>query len=330
LRKATSKWAQLFTRAITISPEEATFARRGFRGNNFFARQILERVGATFLSGYQTAIEESNQQELEKRLYAVDLDARGFAFEGAAMGLALLDRLIPKQISRLDCFLCGPGAPHVYMVHVGVGWALARLPWTRLSLERSLRGRHPLLKWLAVDGYGFHEGYFNFRKYVDKQVIPNDLSAQALRIFDQGLGRSLWFVEGADVYAIAKTIRNFSTARHADLWSGVGLACAYAGGADDSAVNALRKLGEPYSLWLAQGAAFAAKARRCAGNPSYSTDLACNLLCETSAAEAAGLTDEALDFLNPEGNESEYEAWQRRIRTMFGHRIEREKRSCRL
>src|SRR3712207_8380154 len=47
---------------------------------------------------------------------------------------------------------------------------------------------------------------------------------------DQGLGRSLWFVQGADVRRIPATVNAFPAERRPDLWSGLGLACGYAGG----------------------------------------------------------------------------------------------------
>ena len=56
-------------------------------------------------------------------------------------------------------FLAGPGAAHTYMVHVGAGWALAQL---RRRVDRALARLDPLLGWLAVDGYGFHQGYFRW------------------------------------------------------------------------------------------------------------------------------------------------------------------------
>ena len=90
-------------------------------------------------------------------------------------------------------------------------------------------GLHVLLRWLVVDGYGFHEGYFHWRKWMGRSRRPRWLSSYACRVFDQGFGRSLWFVKGGDVASITAAIRTFSEERHADFWSGVGLACTYAG-----------------------------------------------------------------------------------------------------
>src|SRR6185503_18765465 len=108
----------------------------------------------------------------------------------------LLDRLRLTR-RRFADFVSGPGASHVYMLYVGAGWAIARLPWLRSNPDRAIRHFDPLLGWLAVDGYGFHEGYFHWPESIDRRRLPRGLSGYARCAFDQGLGRSLWFVEGA-------------------------------------------------------------------------------------------------------------------------------------
>jgi hypothetical protein len=197
------------------------------------------------------------------------------------------------------------------MVHVGAGWALARL---HRRLDRPPAGLDPLLGWLALDGYGFHHGYFGRGSAVVHRRVPDGISGYAARVFDQGLGRSLWFIEGADVGRIAATIAGFPVSRRADVWSGVGLACAYAGGV---AERSIEELGERSGLdhpHVAQGAAFAAKARHRAGNPAAHTERACRILCGMSADEAAGLADRALiDLADGEGVPA-YEVWRGRIR----------------
>ena len=293
-----------------IAPEEASFRRRGFRCRAERARVRLERIGATFLQGYHAALEAEDDEVLARRLAGVESELRGFAFEGAAMGLTLLDFLKPWGRRRLGPFIEGAGAAHVYMLHVGAGWALARL---RRDPARALRSFDPLLGWLAVDGYGFHEGYFKWPAYVARQARPRRLSGYALRVFDQGLGRSLWFVEGADVERVADVVAAFARERQSDLWSGVGLACAYAGGTDNAGLEHLRARAGRFAPQLAQGAAFAAQARRRAGNQAVHTEAACRILCEMSADAAAEVTDVALRLLPRDGDEPAYETWRRRI-----------------
>lgn len=234
------------------------------------------------------------------------------------MGLTLLDYVTPWR-KRLRALLSGPGAQYKYLAHVGVGWGLARIPG---GGHRFLSQLDPLIRWLAVDGYGFHEGYFHWRRYIAKQIPPTRFHGYALRAFDQGLGRSLWFVQCADVARIAAAIAAFPADRQGDLWSGVGLACAYAGGAERGDIEAMANGAGTYRAHLAQGAAFAAEARRHAGNPAEHTDLACNTLCGLSAAEAAALTVEAQRRLPSDDDEPAYEIWRRRIREKLAiHRI---------
>lgn len=297
-------------RVFGISVGETSFARRGFRGGEDASRRHLEGIGRAFLHGYHAALEEDRPVRLASRLDEGEPDLRGFAFEGAGMGLYLLDRLTPWNRERFRGFLAGPGTAHAYMINVGAGWALAQL---RLRVDRALARLDPLLGWLAVDGYGFHHGYFQWPEAVDQHRVPRGLEGYARRVFDQGLGRSLWFVEGAEVPRIAATIAGFPAPRHADLWSGVGLACAYAGGVPAVAIEDLCAVAGGFHPHLAQGVAFAAQARRRAGNPTPHTELAARIVCRMSADQAAGLTDAALNGLTDSDGLPAYEVWRKRI-----------------
>ena len=81
---------------------------------------------------------------------------------------------------------------------LGAGWAYARLPWLRFRPDHAARHFDPLMQWLALDGFGFHEGYFSWARAGESQVIPPGIRGYARRAFDHGLGRSLWFVNCAD------------------------------------------------------------------------------------------------------------------------------------
>lgn len=297
-------------RFLGLSPAEASFAKRGFLASEEKARQRLEQIGITFLSGYHAALEETGFVPLARRLAGVEAELRGFAFEGAAMGLALLDCFTPWRKNRWHTFTERLAKPHIYMMHVGLGWALARL---RRSVTRYLSRLDPLLGWLVVDGYGFHEGYFDWPRYVERQTIPTQLNGYERRVFDQGLGRSIWFVKGADVAAVASAIEAFPHTRRDDLWSGAGLACAYAGGCGQAAIASLRVAANKHLPALAQGVAFAAKTRQHAANLNTHTETVCRLVCGHSAEEAAAITDAALKDLCAEDGLPAYEVWRRRI-----------------
>ena len=199
------------------------------------------------------------------------------------------------------------------MMHVGAGWAMARIPWGWTYFNKM----DGLLRWLAVDGYGFHQGYFNWPKYITQQQLPNKLTAYQQRVFDQGLGRSLWFSKGAQVDLIISQIATFSTSRQSDLWSGLGLAAAYAGGVNKAELLHLKKCAGDYFPHFAQGVAFAAKTRLRAGNLAEQTETACLLICELSLEQAAKLTDDALVGLNEKDELPAYEQWRQRIQQNF-------------
>ena len=169
---------------------EAMFQRRGFHVARTEARLHLEEIGRVFLHGYHEAVDGTCLPSLVARLDTVAPDHRGFAYEGAAMGLALLDELTPWNRRRWPAMTSGPGMRHVYMLHVGAGWAAARLPWLRARIVRYLNRFDPLLGWLVIDGYGFHHGYFRPRAFVESQRRLRVSHTYFHRAFDQGLGRN--------------------------------------------------------------------------------------------------------------------------------------------
>lgn len=303
--------ASLRHRALAISPDEVSFDVRGFHEGDAQARATLERHGGAFVAGFNAALLGTGDDDLERRLRAVALADRGFAYEGSAMALGVLDVLSPAGGRRLTRLLGGAGSPHAYMVHVGAGWALARL---HLRPGAHLPALDPFLRWLTVDGYGFHQGFFDPRRYVDRQLVPRRLSSYERRAFDHGLGRSLWFVDGGDVERVAATIATYPGSRREDLWSGIGLAASYTTVASADELRRLEQLAGTHRPHLAQGAAFAVGARHRAQNVVDHTSLAAEVLCDVSVDEVVRLVDDARAGLPADGDARNYERWRSRIR----------------
>ena len=296
----------ILNKLLSIDGREVTFARRGFSSAKSEVRERLEYVGIVFLVGYHAALQENHPDGLTEKLKRVELEYRGFAYEGAAMALALRDAIVPGS-ARLAEFMAGAGKQHIYMLHVGAGWAYARLPWLRRRMETVIRRFDLLLRWLVLDGYGFHQGYFHFKAPLRSAL--DRLSIGARHVFYQGLGRSLWFVHGCDPYQISETISSFPALYQCDAWSGIGLACAYAGGAALPDQQELVTLAGRCHSALAQGAAFAAKARQLAGNQAAHTEQACTVLAGVNAEQAAALCDRALPQVNRDCS-SPYQQWR--------------------
>jgi hypothetical protein len=305
--------ARLKLRLFRVDDEEVSMERRGFEPVDERARIQLETIALTFLAGFRAALAIADHAALARRLDETEAEFRGFAHEGAAMGLTVLDALAPTR-RRLRAFLRGPGFPYAWMAPIGFGWARAQM---RRRPRRPLLLVDPLLDWFALDGAGFHDGFFHPQRFVEEQRRPRGLDAAGGRLYDQGIGRSLWFVRGADVERIGATVASFPASRRPDLWSGVGSAATYAGGVGAEALAALREGCGGHRAELAQGAAFAVKARLAGGNPVAHTELAAETLCGMPALAAARCTDAALEGIVVAGHESPYEAWSARVRAML-------------
>lgn len=300
-----------------ISTEEVRLARRGFVPYSDFMRERLERIGLAFVSGYHAALEE--RSDFGRLAASIDEqndhELRGFAYEGAGMGLALVDQLAFGR--RFDRLLA-EAPKHLYLILVGAGWALARLH--RRSLPAFAASLDDLHWPLVFDGYGFHQGYFDPANYVRAQKAP-PLSGYAARGFDQGLGRCLFFVAGGSPERLVETVLAFGAGRRPDLWSGVGLACTYAGGIDAEGLALVGRAAAADGAFpqLCQGVVFAAAARERAGNSSPATRLACATLCRMEPAAAAELAETSKVPLPPSRREDHpvFEDWRRHIAAAF-------------
>lgn len=319
------KWRELRRWALTPDIAQTRVDVRGFHVRDEASRELLETVGSSFLTGFGHAAEAATTSEAEQRLARIPTRFRGFAFEGAAMGFAIRDGLGIGPRRHVEAFLAGEGARHVYMVYVGVGWAMARLPrlrWGRLFAP------DPLLRWLVLDGYGFHQAYFHTDRYVRQQYVrprfpwPADGPARyADRVLDQGIGRAMWFVGGTDVDQVTALIRSFPESRRGDLYAGAGLAATYAGGATEAELVRFRRDAGPYRANLAQGSAFAAGARVRAGLVVPHNEVATGVLCGLGTTDAAKVTDAVLPY-GPQDRPDLplYETWRQAITGEFRDR----------
>jgi len=288
---------RIVERLLKIRPEEASFKARGFDACDPTVSRRLERMLESFIGGYNLAVETPDKDELSRRLYAAyDSHHVGFAFEGVGLYLAMLDMLIPGRPYRLDSYFKGVGEHHDYIVAVGAGFAVARIPWGLRAMEGYLRTLDPLIAWCVPCGYGFHEGFFKHQRFIDEAgPLPASLSPLGRQLFDSGLGRSLWWVKGADPSSIHAAINRFPEDRRAELWAGIGIAACYAGGVGANELLSLQELSGPYHADFHSGLPFAARLRQKAGNYSDATEMACRTLLDRSTDKVADMAELAAD-----------------------------------
>ncbi|HEX6472686.1 MAG TPA: DUF1702 family protein [Streptosporangiaceae bacterium] len=314
---------------LTPSLAEVTFAARGFPGASSPVAERLEAIPQAVICGFEWGIDARDQWEVERRLNIVTPEHRGFAYEGATMACTVLDAM--GRGKRARDLLLGPGRPHIFLTYIGIGFAMARLPkplWKKVMPDLSGSPYYPTMNWLAVDGYGFDRAYFDTRRWVDEQKVPDPYPWDGdpdyyLRAIDQGIGRALWFIHGARTPGVAAAVGSFAAHRQPDLWSGVGLAATFAGGGDTESLAALRLAAGDARPEMAQGAVFAAKARDYAGFVPAHTEVATAALTGLSVESAVALADDSA--VAPGGTDRlpAYELWRRRVSAYFQSPAER-------
>ncbi|MFI6044688.1 DUF1702 family protein [Nocardia sp. NPDC051321] len=275
--------------------------------------QRLRQVVRTVAECCQLSLLHSRPSALIPRLDAYPDELRGFAYEGAGVGLAALDYWF-RWKQRTRDFVAGPAGSYEYAIYLGAGMGLARMGRDPEPFRRRLRDE---FSWVVLDGYGFHEGFFAYRHHVQERAVPRHLSGYGLRAFDHGLGRSIWFAAGADVKRVVTIIGAFPEHRRGDLWAGIGLACGYTGGVERATIESLRERAGSYRPRLAEGAVVAARARHQVGNPAPHNEIACSVLCGIDSAQAAEIAADALTDLPTDDVEPAYEIWRERLRGQF-------------
>jgi len=294
-------------RLLELSPAQASFDVRGFASGDPARRQALEAIGETFIAGYNAALGTETVPDLARWIALVPEQLRGFAAEGAAMATAIADALpfatarLPRTLNRFD-------REFTYLMHVGAGWALARVPWRRRHILAVL---DPLLIWLAYDGLGFHDCYFKPAKVL--AGWRRTRTGYAARAYDQGIGRALWFVSGGEPQRAAAAIRWLATERASDLFAGLGLAMTYAGPNSRGELAETLRLAGREAAAFGQGIAFACEARARAGHIPGHTQTAAEAIGFDAAALAA-LTRQAREELPAfERGVPRYELWRQRM-----------------
>src|SRR4051794_23722551 len=121
-----SLWSSVLGKVAGISDAETQAERRGFDVSDLAVVQRLESIGCHFVWGYNRALRCDDLESLTSALEERPPADAGFAYEGAAMGLAVRDWFTPWH-RLLDAYIAGPAHAHEYMSWVGAGWAFGRL-----------------------------------------------------------------------------------------------------------------------------------------------------------------------------------------------------------
>ncbi|WP_396897614.1 DUF1702 family protein [Nocardia colli] len=286
-------------RRMMIPVRAMDFEVRGFRSTDPDLRARLEGVCSSLLAGYNPVMRYGVPEPLEE-IEKLDPDMRGFAYEGAAIACAMLDVLTLSRGRNVPTLLSSPTAQHYpQLTAIGIGLGLAQLRKSGWGGLGEVDGLDPLVRWMAVDGRGFWGSFFHTTKYLATKRTAHPVQSLAEQVMDQGVGRSLWFVECADVPALGRRVSTFHPSRHADLWAGIGLAACYAGGADDAGLAQIIELSGEHRAQLAIGAATPSRARVLSGSIPVFAEQATKAFTGVDVKTAAGWETDAIREVGP-------------------------------
>ena len=268
---------------LGLGLHEATFAARGF-DTDTPARGRLEEVAKTVIYGYNAALEiTGGEEDIVALTNRTKPELQGFLSEGLAMGLFARGRFSLGNSLAFWNFARRNGGQHEYMSYVGAGLAVGVFGSSyRKFIERAC----PLCGSLVLDGIGFYYAMFKTKRGIHQQYVPASIARDRFYQgrYDNGLGRAVWFYAGGDPGKVAATIAAFPAERQADIWSGIGLACTYAGGVSEEQIWQLAELSGQYRAYLGQGCFLAAHTRHRAGNPREDSSTELILTGHDSAA----------------------------------------------
>ncbi|MFI7642001.1 DUF1702 family protein [Nonomuraea sp. NPDC049400] len=302
-------------RFLAKDPLESDLSRRRFRMRAGSSRTAFTNAERSYVFGFNAVM----SREVDK-IEDIPAEQRPLGYEGAAAACTVLDLLTLTRGRRLHELLAGPAQHHRHAAYLGAGRAYALL-WLRPV--RGARRAHPLLRWLAVDGFGFQWSMTRADRMVGERTMPDLLTRAHCAVFDQGLGRLLWYHDCASPDDVAARVGGYPPGRRADLWSGVGFAATYTGGAESDELWWLAEHAgaDGFRAHLAQGCAFAVAARLRSGTLPDHTSQAVPILAGADPEEAASWTDKALIALGHEAHTHEdFLHWQSRTRRSWTRR----------
>lgn len=139
-------------------------------------------------------------------------------------------------LANWESFFATFSSAHRSQILVGLGWSIAE---TEAYQTFDFSPFNSSELWRIADGCGYYAGLFKRRAAVRQQIYPEALPGEFKRGFDQGLGRSFWYILQGEAERIRDLVAHFSPERHRDLWRGVGVAMTYVGGIEKKQLDEL-------------------------------------------------------------------------------------------
>lgn len=267
-------------------------------------KEKIQHIQTIFRHVQDSFSDSYTLQTLAENLGNYEIEFRSIAYEAASMCIALQDFKTANELNRWHDFL-NENSAHATQIHVGLGWALAQ---NEISPIEFLRQLEPVFGYRVLDGYGYYEGFFRRRKSILNQQQPQWNDSTATGAYNQGLGRSLWYIHNGEIDAAKHALEKFPVERHKDLWRGLGIAIAYVGGCNEKMLREVFIQSGLYKSQLATGAVMALVSRHYANYISDDTSLVCKVWLNKTSEEIILLNENLRSSLNLKADDA-YKNW---------------------
>ncbi len=273
----------------------------------------MDAIQNTFLYVQDIFFESPDWKQHIAELESTDIEFRSIAYESASMSIALEDLKQGEQLTNWFQFLNEAASAHATQVHVGLGWAFAQ------SLKNPvpcLPKLNPMLRYRVLDGYGYYEGIFRRRRSIINHLKLQVEDTVASAALDQGLGRSIWYLNKGNFDDAKTMIERFAAERHKDLWRGLGIAISYVGGCSEEGLQEIFSKADSYKTQLATGAVMALVSRDAAKYISTDTELACKVWCNKTVEQTLAFNYSIKIKLDLQSDDA-YDSWIAKIESSF-------------
>ena len=268
-------------------------------------KKNMALIQSIFLDAKNKALTISNIEELNKILQKTISEFLSVSYEGASMGIAINNLEENHTLNKWQNFYQKYGKNHAAQVHIGLGWAINEL---NLDLNYYMNNLEPMFKFRVIDGYAYYDGIFRRRRSVRMKQIPENLESLSLRAYDQGLGRSFWYIAQGEVDKLIRIISNFPKERQFDMWRGIGIAIAYVGGVENAELIELNDISGNCSKAFKCGIALVTQSREEAKTSSIYTETICNTLLNLNTSEVKEKLEE-IEMETKAKSQSDYFDW---------------------
>ncbi len=274
----------------------------------------MDTIQNTFLRVQDIFFESPDWKRHVVELESSDIEFRSIAYESASMSIALEELKQGEQLTNWFQFLNEAAAAHATQVHVGLGWAFAQQLKNPIAYLPEL---NPMMRYRVLDGYGYYEGIFRRRRSIINHLKLQVEDPVASAALDQGLGRSIWYLNKGVIDDAKTMIESFAVERHKDLWRGLGIAIAYVGGCNEEILQEISSKTDSFKPQLATGAVMALVSRSSANYISPDTELACKVWSKQNAEQILELNYSVKSKLDLNAVDA-YSNWVSELEKAFG------------